>query len=278
MKAKRILVLSLFGVLVAQTTGAATIDMVTVGNPGNAPDTRYNNMSFGSVDHVYQIGKYEITTGQYTEFLNAVAKADPNSLYNSFMDISGIPDGPKILRSGSSPNDSYSVAADLANRPMNYVTFWDAARFANWLHNGQPAGPQGPGTTEGGAYHDVGSDALFGRNPGARFFIPTEDEWYKAAYHNKSAGLAGSYFDYPTGTDSVPGHDVTELTNPGNNANYAVENSTYYHANVGEYGDARRAWRVVQGLLNYARCELPRPRECYCPRGELRIPRGKSSS
>ena len=77
------------------------------------------------------------------------------------------------------------MAADWANRPVNYVSFWDAARFANWLHNGQPTGPQGPGTTEGGAYHDVGNQTLFGRNAGAKFFIPTENEWYKAAYHDQ---------------------------------------------------------------------------------------------
>ena len=106
--------------------------------------------------------------------------------------------GANIQRTGSSPNYSYSVAADWANRPVNYVSFWDAARFANWLHNGQPTGPQGPGTTEDGAYHDVGNQTLFGRNAGAKFFIPTEDEWYKAAYHDKNAGLAASYFDYPT--------------------------------------------------------------------------------
>ena len=59
--------------------------MVTVGNPGNAPDTRYNAISVGSVGYAYQIGKYEVTAGQYTEFLNAVAKADPNGLYNTAM-------------------------------------------------------------------------------------------------------------------------------------------------------------------------------------------------
>ena len=59
--------------------------MVTVGNPGNAPDTRYNGISVGSVGYNYQIGKYEVTAGQYTEFLNAVAKADPNGLYNTAM-------------------------------------------------------------------------------------------------------------------------------------------------------------------------------------------------
>src|SRR5262249_38396376 len=93
-------------------------------------------------------------------------------------------------------------------------------QFANWMHNGQPTGPEGPGTTLDGAYHDVGDLSHFGRNPGAKFFLPTEDEWYKAAYHNSSAGAAASYFDYPTGTNVPPGNDETETTNPGNNENF----------------------------------------------------------
>src|SRR5262245_17624856 len=110
-----------------------------------------------------QRGKYEVTAGQYTEFLNAVAKADPNGLYNTKMGDPGVPLGANIQRTGSSPNYRYSVAADWANRPVGHVSFWDAARFANWLHNGQLTGPQGPATTEGGAYHDVGNQTLFGR-------------------------------------------------------------------------------------------------------------------
>jgi formylglycine-generating enzyme required for sulfatase activity len=224
----------LFGL--ASISEAVTIDMVLVGNAGNAPDTRYNGISVGSVANAFRIGKYEVTTGQYTEFLNAVARADPNGLYSTFMNSQF---GPNIQRTGSSPNYSYSVAADWANRPVHLVSFWDAARFANWLHNGQPTGPQGIGTTEDGAYHDVGSQTLFGRNPGARFFIPNEEEWYKAAYHNQAAGLAASYFDFPTGTNAVPGTDISETTKPGNNANYYendyVIGSPYYHTNVGEF-------------------------------------------
>ena len=182
-------------------TSAVTIDMVTVGNPGNAGDVQSQG-TFGAVGYNYRIGKYEVTAGQYTEFLNAVADADPNGLYNvSMVDFIG----GNIQRTGTSPNYSYSVAADWADRPVNYVSFWDAARFANWLHNGQPTGLQGPGTTEGGAYHDVGNQALFGRNAGARFFIPSEDEWYKSAYHDQAAGLAANYFDYPTGSNAIPG-------------------------------------------------------------------------
>ena len=131
------------------------------------------------------------------------------------------------------------MPADFADRPVNYVSFWDAARFANWLHNGQPTGAQDPGTTESGAYHDVGNQALFGRNAGARFFIPTEDEWYKAAYHGQAAGLAASYFNYPTGTNAVPGRDMTEATNSGNNANYYLGGyligNPYYRTVAGEF-------------------------------------------
>jgi sulfatase modifying factor 1 len=230
---------SLAVALAAQHVQAITIDLVPVGNPGNAPDTRYDATGFGSVANAYQIGKYEVTAGQYTEFLNAVAKADPNGLYNTAMGDPGGSLGANIQRSGSSPNFSYSVAADWANRPVNYVSFWDAARFANWLHNGQPTGAQDPGTTEAGAYHNVGNQTLFGRNAGAKFFIPTEDEWYKAAYHNQSAGLAASYFDYPTGTNAVPGNNVNETTNPGNNANYYnngyLIGSPYYRTVAGEF-------------------------------------------
>src|SRR3954470_3096764 len=194
------------------TARAVTIDMLTVGNPGNGPDTRYDATGFGSVDHVYQIGKYEVTAGQYTEFLNAVADADPNGLYNTAMadPIGSL--GANIQRFGSSPNFNYSVAADWANRPVNYVNFWDAARFANWLHNGQPTGAQGPGTTEDGAYHDVDDQHSFGRNIGAKFFIPTDDEWYKAAYH-KNDGTTGNYWDYPSSSNNAP---INTLPDPGN--------------------------------------------------------------
>ena len=229
MISKRLAILSLCCALVTQAAranvfgmapGLTSLQFVTVGNPGNAPDTRYHGIAVGSVDHIYQIGKYEITAGQYAEFLNAVAKADPNGLYDPAMGIPASPFlGANIVRSGTSPNFSYSVAADWANRPVNWATFWDAARFANWLHNGQPVGPQGPATTEGGAYHDIGDRELFGRNADARFCIPTDDEWYKAAYHDQSAGLAASYFEYPTSSNIPP---TNTLPDPGNHANFDI--------------------------------------------------------
>jgi hypothetical protein len=118
---------------------------------------------------------------------------------------------------------------------VNYVSFWDAARFVNWLDNGQPIGAQGPSTTESGAYTNIGDNINFKRQPGATFFIPTEDEWYKAAYHDKTAGLAANYFDYPTRSNVPPGNDINEITNPGNNANYGSAGGSYTYTPVGEF-------------------------------------------
>lgn len=234
MKTITLIAILLGAITTAYSAKAVTIDMVTVGNPGNQPNIGSDPV--GSVGYVYQIGKYEVTTGQYTEFLNAVARDDPNGLYKPGM---GQGVTANIQRSGSAPNYSYSVPPDWAARPVDTVSFWDAARFVNWLDNGQPIGAQGPGTTEDGAYHDVGNQTLFGRNSGAKFFIPTENEWYKAAYHNKSAGVAASYYDYPTGTNSIPGNNINETTNPGNNANYSGSNYAigppYYRTVVGEF-------------------------------------------
>jgi formylglycine-generating enzyme len=140
-------------------------------NPGNAPDTRYATPGYGSLNYTYNIGKYEVTAGQHTAFLNAVAKTDTYGLYNANMW-----NDTKIQQSGTSGSLTYSVASDYANRPVNYVCFWDACRFCNWLHNGQPEFPaetsgEVVGSTETGAYA-LASDGMTNntivRNAGAR--------------------------------------------------------------------------------------------------------------
>ncbi len=70
-----------------QHAGLTSLEFVTVGNPGNAND----GTGYGGVDYAYDIGKFEVTAGQYTEFLNAVAAADPYGLYGSDMwsDVQG---------------------------------------------------------------------------------------------------------------------------------------------------------------------------------------------
>jgi formylglycine-generating enzyme required for sulfatase activity len=228
-----------------QSVRAVNIEMVTVGNPGNAPNKRYNLQSrpegFGAVNYVYQIGKYEITAGQYAEFLNAVAASDRYRLYNTNMWASIY--GCKIERLGSDGSYTYQVADDRKNRPVNYVSWGDSARFINWLHNGQPTGSQDLTTTEDGAYFLNGTTSgnalwVVKRELDARYFFPTEDEWYKAAYHDQNAGLAATYFDFPTGTDAWPGNDLIN-PDPGNNANFVFNRPTigspFYTTEVGEF-------------------------------------------
>ena len=110
-------------------------DWTLVGDPGNACDPQSQGC-FGSVGTHYNIGTYEVTNAQYAEFLNAMAATDPLGLYNTNMG-SGFGG---ITQSGSSGSYTYSAIAGREDMPVNYVSFYDALRFANWLNNGQPNG------------------------------------------------------------------------------------------------------------------------------------------
>jgi formylglycine-generating enzyme required for sulfatase activity len=188
-----------------------------VGDPGNAADTTVawdGTSGYGSVSYAYQMGKYDMTVGQYCQFLNAVAKTDTYGLYNSNMatDYPTI----KITQSGSSGSYSYAVTggySQAANCPIFAVTWGDAARFCNWLQNGQPTRSEGNGTTETGSYTLNGwtddTDLMtVTRNAGATYVIPTENEWYKAAYY-KGGGTNAGYWEFPTRSDTSPSNVLT---------------------------------------------------------------------
>lgn len=217
--------------------GNITIDTVLVGHAGNSADAL---TGLGAVNYQYAIGKYEVTLNQYTVFLNAVAATDTYGLYNPNMAgdvrIAG------IVRSGASGSYEYSVVGS-GERPVTYVSWFDAARFANWLQNGQPTGAQTAATTESGSYSLSGavSGVGFTRNPGATYYVPTENEWYKAAYYHPTAegGPASGYWLYPTRSAVQPNSRNGSTTDPnsanyfyndnvanGYNGGYAVNNST----------------------------------------------------
>lgn len=173
---------------------ALEIEFVPIRNAGNPPD----DTGRGSVSYDYEIAKYETTNAQYVEFLNSVAnEMDLYGLYNQEMAGKGISFPPVPVGF----ERYYEVEPGFANKPVRLVSFWDAVRFANWLHNGQPIGLQGPTTTESGAYvldhGDVAQNQVV-REPTAQYFVTSENEWYKAAYYDPS--LPG-YYDYPAGTD-----------------------------------------------------------------------------
>ena len=189
--------------------------------------------------------RYEVTNAQSVEFLNAVAKSDPHGLYNTFMTniaSSG------INRSGSDGSYLYATKPGHENNGVSQVDWYDAARYVNWLHSGKPNGISAG--TENGAYDlslQSTNPATITRQPGAQYFLPTENEWYKAAYYDPTPGAGGgdSYWLYPTHSDTAPYSDnpaslstpdntnVANIYRDGNfggtyNNGYAMSQSQYY--------------------------------------------------
>jgi len=206
----------------ATTIHAVEIEWVTIGDAGNAPD----KTGYGAVAYEFQIAKFETTVGQYVEFLNAVAANDPHGLWNTSM-ASGITDNVFLRESSPTPINRvgeagkfrYEVIAGQEKKPVVYVSFLNAMRFVNWLHNGQ-----GNADTETGAYDIAKQGGLALHKPGAEVWIATEDEWYKAAYfqpHSKG-GPAGDYWIYPTRSNEQPVFRDSGAQEP-NSANYSQE-------------------------------------------------------
>jgi sulfatase modifying factor 1 len=221
-----------FGALGLPHVHAVTIDWVTVGNPRNDPDPATGSL-YGAVNYEFRMAKYLVTIQQYTDFLNAVAATDLYSLYKPLMATSLNTAG--ISQSGTSGGYSYSVidnGGPSGNRPMMYVSWFDAARFANWMHNGQ-----GSGSTETGAYTLVDgqtSGTAPAKNPGAQFYIPTENEWYKAAYYSPVLNSgSGGYYTYATQSNTPPGNIIGGGANQANynNDTYSVTGVPFYDSN-----------------------------------------------
>lgn len=199
------------GLLAASTASTASpaiiMDTVQVSDAGNANDST----GYGGVGYGYHIGTHEVTNGQYTALLNATASTDTHSLYNTNMGSNA--DG-GINQSGTSGSFSYSVKNGFEDKPVNYVSFSDAARFTNWLTSGD---------TESGVYDP--SDSTTPRDQ-ATFdaggvAIASENEWYKAAYYDGTS----DYYSYPTQSNGISTSD----------ANY--DNSVGGLTDVGTYAD-----------------------------------------
>ena len=196
------------------------IDTSYVGDVGNNADSS----TYGAVNYGYNVGTYEVTNSQYVSFLNAKAATDTHALYNTNMN--GNSHG-GISRSGSSGSFSYSVKSGFDDKPVNYVSFWDAARFTNYLTTGD---------TESGVYDLTNASAITNNTvtrdatawSAGGVAVASEDEWYKAAYYDPTLNSgAGGYWDYAHQSDSITTAD----------ANYA--NSVGTATDVGTYsGDA----------------------------------------
>jgi len=244
---KHSLAISLVMALAAASASASvTIDWVTIGNPGNAAQSAANRThsfgsggdGYGAVADTYRIARNETTISDYAQFLNSVAATDTYSLYNDSMGTDGNIAG--IDRSGSSGSYTYSLTGSGA-RPISYVSWFDAARYTNWLHNGQ-----GAGSTETGAYTLVGgqtSGTAPGKNVGAMIYLPSENEWFKAAHYDPTKVASGGYWLHGNRSDSMTTNTVG-ATGAANyyDGDYAVtqsdgsSGSQNYLTDAGAYG------------------------------------------
>ncbi len=178
---------------------------------------------FGDVPYAYQISRYEVTCTEYAEFLQDVASAvDPHALYDARMSDT---DGEVgcISRNGSAGAYLYAAIPGREDRAANYISWDGAARYANWLETG---------STESGVY-DM-SHVTPEREPGASFFLPSEDEWYRAAYYDAATQ---EYTDYPVAGTMTCSHPSPAIT--AGNCFFPV--SPFEPFDVGSYPNAESA-------------------------------------
>ncbi|HLB32651.1 MAG TPA: SUMF1/EgtB/PvdO family nonheme iron enzyme [Chthoniobacterales bacterium] len=167
----------------------AKIDLEFIDITFTAPTVIASEQDF--YDHNFSIGKDNITIKQYCAFLNAVATTDTYHLYHENMGSSL--GAASIVRLGSPGEYYYSVreieqgGGDL---PVTHITWFDAARFCNWMHHDQPVGVQDDMSTENGAYclHDEAS-GFISMNEDARYFLPNEAQWNNALHDKKLAAV-----------------------------------------------------------------------------------------
>jgi formylglycine-generating enzyme len=186
------------------------MEFVLISDPNNPIDPATNT---GRVDYIFEVGKYLITNSEYAEFLNAVAAySDPYGLYSINMN-NGLFGGIQCTQENG--YSSYEAIEGYANLPVVYVSWFDAARFCNWIHFGKPTAEKtGLGITEGDSEVGAYNTSLFGdsravqkvvtHNSGAKFWLPTLCEWNKAAYYDPSKDSMGGYWLYATRSDSKP--------------------------------------------------------------------------
>ena len=157
-----------------------TMDFVTIGNPSNTADIT----GFGSVAYIYNLGKYEVSRDMITKASAA------GGLGITIADMS-----------------SYGIyGGNEVNRPATGITWNEAARFVNYLNTSRGYQAAYNFTTSGandnitlwGAGQYNGSNQF--RHKDAYYFLPSVDEWYKAAYGN----LNGAWNNFPTGSNSAP--------------------------------------------------------------------------
>ena len=236
----------------------------TITHPGNASiGLNYFGTTYqvGRVDYAYRMATTEVTNAQWVQFLNVyVPLAFPGQAVTDHEITGALPQFAGFNQQG---NAQYAISAARANRPVSEMGWRYAARFVNWLDNGKRTGPDAiladfetgaydtstfgtapyPGAPPGSGSHYFTDQQR--RSAGALFWIPSYDEWVKAAYWdpNKNGPGQPGYWQYPITSDTAP--------IPGNPANGGQTNTGTFPPgqtrplDVGSYPTAQSPWGVL---------------------------------
>lgn len=194
-------------------------NFIPIDHINNTPDSN----GLGGVNYEYMISKTLVSIEEYCGFLNNIAcLEDPNRLYKSHMQK-------YIERKFSGQIINYSVINnDHKNNPIAYINIDDSKRLCNWLHNGKKLGKQDHTTTESGVY-DMSKN--LSRNSGSKFWIPNENEWYKAAYYDHEKKDSSKYWTYTNRSD-------IHFTKPITTNYFNIENfGNYFYQMLEDHGN-----------------------------------------
>ena len=205
-------------------------------------------------DYDFYMGTYEVTNAQYAQFLNSVASVDDYYLYDKKMGRTDLDRGiGGITREGESGDYSYSIVPELANHPVTYVSFWDAARYVNWLSTG---------STEKGVYtmmpkQDDNKNEPIQRNQDAfddgAFALPSHAEWLKAGLYSSASDP--TLYAFPTQSDSI---GVEQANIEGSTFSGLAPVGSFDHPSPhGTYDQAGNAWEWLDDLSEFEQSKLP---------------------
>jgi formylglycine-generating enzyme required for sulfatase activity len=184
-----------------------SVEFVHVGDAGNTNDST----GYGAVDHEYRIMRFEWTNSQYVQFLNAIDPdgTNPNGVYATPMGSDAR--GGISFDTNAASGSKYASKTNMGNKPVTFISWFEAARVSNWLHNGaltygssdsSADAPQNTGAYAIGRAHGGPAPS---KNAGALYWVPMENEWYKAAYYNPTLNNGkGGYTIYGNGFDTAP--------------------------------------------------------------------------
>lgn len=172
------------GAMFGSGANSFEIEFVAIGDPGNPTDATGNPNPAGSVAKAFRMGKFEIS----------------EQMINKANALGGL---------------GITINARGPDKPATSASWNEAARFVNWLNTstGNPPaykfavqpGEVGYNANANADLWSVGDPGYdpnnLYRNSLARYFLPSADEWYKAAYYDPTSGV---YYDYPAGSDIAP--------------------------------------------------------------------------